>query len=130
MKNIIKNRFYFALILLPIIGIMIYIEDKNISNIEFVLYVLFYLLVIYRLFLVNFNRKLLYTFIVLLTLPLVFAAIGYLFNLEGYISNFDSKFSLIFIIVIAIAISIFFLYMTLEALLRKYNAPKTTHVDE
>lgn len=130
MKNIIKNRFYFALILLPIIGIMIYIEDKNISNIEFVLYVLFYLLVIYRLFLVNFNRKLLYTFIVLLTLPLVFAAIGYLFNLEGYISNFDSKFSLIFIIVIAITISIFFLYMTLEALFRKFNETKTTHVDE
>jgi len=122
MNNIIKNRITFTFLWLPTLAFLIYLEDKNKPIIEAVLSLAFYLLIAYRLHLLNFNRKLFYGFIFVITVPLMMLLIGYIYNLEGISFNLNSNFT-IPLIIVTIFLSFFLLYVFLYAVFTKFNRP-------
>ncbi len=126
MKKLIENRKTFTLLWLPIIFALYYLDEtvsisRNKQLVVGMLSFIFYLLISCRLLLLNFNRKLLYGFIFIITIHFIMGMIGFLINSSNVIFSLVSI-NAMAVIILVLVCYLLILYCCLYAIFTKNRA--------
>jgi hypothetical protein len=122
--EIIKNRFYFLFIWLPLAIIIYFFEANNYKWLEVIFSIILYLTLCYRLHILRFNKWLLSLYISIFLVSVLSFLIGKFTDFKDISLSTSSTAMNIILVLFFIAVMLYMFVLTLYSILKEYKDQK------